>query len=150
MYDRMYCLTCKQTFPDTRETRKAQKEITFGQFLYNQQRVMWDEPIAFTGNNRTFQVNCPHCNSIKTINMQAVICGEITVYSRRVTNGDDKQALQKLGRKMKRNGELIGYKVWKLKKGYALYEFVYLREKFKRMLKKSRKTKPLNTKNDII
>jgi len=110
---------------------------------------MWDEPIEFKGNKIIFQVNCPHCDSMKTINMQAIICGEITLYSRRIASNDDKQYLQLLGRRMKKNKEILGYDVKNLTHGYALYEVVRLKKKFKRMLK-STKTKPLNTKNDIV
>ena len=64
----MFCLTCKRLFPDMMETRKAQKIITIGQFMYNQQRIMWDEPTKFNGNKRVFIINCPHCKSMHTVN----------------------------------------------------------------------------------
>jgi len=68
MMDRMYCLTCKQLFSDTRETRRRQKTITYGQFMFNQQRVMWDEPVQFKGNKRVFIISCPFCKSMHTVN----------------------------------------------------------------------------------
>ena len=68
MQDRMYCLTCKQLFPDYMETRVQQKTLTFGQFMYNQQRIMWDEPIKFTVDKKVCIVNCPRCNSMHTVN----------------------------------------------------------------------------------
>lgn len=148
MLDRMYCASCKKTFPDYMETRAREKTITVGQFMYNQQRIMWDEPIEFTGNKRIFQVSCPHCNSIRTINMQAVALGEITIYSRRIMIGDNKEDLQKIGKKMKKNGEIVGYIVQQLKHGYALYELLRLKRKFKKMLC-DMKAQPLNTMNDI-
>lgn len=147
--DRMYCINCKKTFPDTMETRARKKIITVGQFLYNQQRVMWDEPIEFIGNTRTFQSNCPHCNSIRIINMQALALGEITIYSRRITTGDSKEELQKIGRRMKRKGEIVGYIVQQLKHGYALYELLRLKRKFKKMLS-DMKAQPLNSMSNIV
>ena len=66
--DKIYCINCKKLFDDRMETRRRQGVISFGQFMYNQQRIMWDEPIKFTGNKRIFIVNCPHCNSMNTVN----------------------------------------------------------------------------------
>ena len=73
MLDRIYCRTCKRLFPDVRETRKAEKEITYGQFMFNQQRIMWDEPVEFTGNKRAFIINCPYCNSMHVVNATEII-----------------------------------------------------------------------------
>lgn len=73
MLDRIYCRTCKRLFPDVRETRKAEKEITYGQFMFNQQRIMWDEPVEFTGNKRAFIINCPYCNSMHTVNATEIM-----------------------------------------------------------------------------
>lgn len=66
--DKIYCRTCKRLFDDRMETHRRENVISWGQFMYNQQRIMWDEPIKFTGNNRHFEVSCPFCNSIKTKN----------------------------------------------------------------------------------
>ena len=68
MMDKMYCLTCKRLFDDRMETRRRQSVILWGQFMYNQQRIMWDEPIKFTDNKRVFIVNCPYCMSMDIVN----------------------------------------------------------------------------------
>lgn len=143
MQDRFYCIHCKKTFPDLMETRRRQKTISWGQFMANQQQVIWygqvgkqncnkaGEVVAlklFTGNKRHFEVSCPFCWSINTVNATEIM--------EEIIKTKQSQKRNKKGRFIKEN------------KCQALK--IYPKWLRNAIEKAYRKSVPLNTMNNII